>query len=185
MNKRAQFFIIAALIISGVILTAGKVYTFSRIETTDTQVYDLSNEIQYETSQVIDNGLFNEKSADNIKSDLKSLTEYYAESNPDSNINILYGNSSGISILEYDLSAGETKESKISVGDVALPSESSPETSFQIADKNLKVIIRTKDSTSDSGSEQPIVHELLIDSQQVFYIVVRKKMRDENVIIYR
>lgn len=185
MNKSAQFFIIAALIISGIILLAGKVYTFSRVETSDTQVYDLSDEIQYETSQVIDNGLFNEKDAISVKDDLKKLTSYYAESNPDSNINILYGDSSAISLLEYDRLAGETTESKISVGEIAVSSKTSPDTSFQIENKNLKVIVKTKDSSSSSDSSQSVVHELLLDNQQVFYLVVRKKMRDENVIIYR
>ena len=46
MNKRAQFFLIAALIISGIILSFGKAYVVSKVEKTPVQVYDLSDQLQ-------------------------------------------------------------------------------------------------------------------------------------------
>ena len=101
MNKRAQFFLIAALIISGIILTFGKSYTTSKIDETPVEVYDLSDQLQYEASQVIDNGLLQGDSQPQIEQSLTNLTQYYASMNPDSDIDIIYGNESALKVIKW------------------------------------------------------------------------------------
>jgi len=102
MNKRAQFFLIAGILISIAILAIGNVYTFGDTTKQEEGVYDLSNQIQYETSQVIDNGIINAKSETQIVNDLENLTKYYAYLNPDSDITLLYGDSeSSITQISY------------------------------------------------------------------------------------
>lgn len=184
MNKKAQFFIIAALIISGIILTFGKVYTSSTIEKEALKVYDLSNQIQYETSQVIDNGIFNEKSPIAIKEELKNLTAYYASLNPDSSISLLFGNSSDIFLIEYNLSSSKVIEVK--VGAFPVESNLAPGASFEASSQSIKIKIQTLGKSPDSSTESKnIEHSLIIDSEQVFYIVIRKKAKGQDVIVYR
>lgn len=184
MNKRAQFFIIAALILSGVILTFGKVYTSSKIETSNVQVYDLSNQIQYEASQVIDNGIYNSQDQNFVKSNLKNLTKYYSKLNPDSDIDIIFGNSSDISLIEYNLTSDTSLENSLSTSDII--SQSNPDTAFKLENNQIKVKIKTPDRKVNSVSPtKEVEHDLTVDGDKVFYIVVRKKVNDQDVIIYR
>ncbi|MEK6856255.1 MAG: hypothetical protein AABX66_03805 [Nanoarchaeota archaeon] len=183
MNKRAQFFIIAALILSGIILTLGRAYTSSKIEQDNLQVYDLSNEIQYETSQVIDNGIFNQETLADIKQDIENLTAYYSSLNPDSNILILYGNSSDISLIEYNLSSKTIVESAINTSEIL--SKTSPSTSFKLDNQQIKVKIISPPQNPSSSVLQEVEHSLIMNGQQVFYVVVRNKARGQDVVVYR
>ena len=59
MDKRGQFFLIAAVVIIGLIIGLSVVYNSVKAPKEDSQVYDLSKEIDYESAQVIDHGTFN------------------------------------------------------------------------------------------------------------------------------
>lgn len=178
MNKRAQYFLIAALLLSGVILTIGKVYVSSKIEKEGLRVYDLSDQIQYESSQVIDNGLFAQKSSQETKEQLKNLTSYYAQLNPDSDIDIIYGNLSSLSLIEYNLTSSSTIDKQIQTN-----TSSQEGTGFSISpEKRLKIKIA---NTNEEGSIRAIENELALEEGQNFYLVVRKKIRGEDIIVYR
>ena len=175
MNKRAQYFLIAALILSGIILTFGKIYVSSKIEKEDVKVYDLSKEIEYESSQVIDNGIFEQKSQGEVKDDLKNLTAYYSELHPDSDIDVVFGNSSALSLIEYNLTAGKINELPISIGGVQ-----GEGASFSSENQKLNIKI----STSGQNSKT-IERNVNLNGEQTFYLVVRKKVRGQDVIVYR
>ena len=54
MHKRGQFFLIAALVVVGILVGLSIAYTTVRTPREETQIYDLSEEIYYEGAQVID-----------------------------------------------------------------------------------------------------------------------------------
>src|SRR3989344_2736787 len=56
MNKRGQFFLIAAVVIAGILIGLGAVYVSLSSQKEDRIVYDLTKEISYEASRVIDKG---------------------------------------------------------------------------------------------------------------------------------
>lgn len=89
MNKRGQIFLIAALII--VLIMAGfGVYNAVSTPKEDKRTYDLSNEIKYETNQIIDSGVYS-GSEQEIMGRINQTLSYYATANPDSEIVIVYG----------------------------------------------------------------------------------------------
>ena len=87
MNKRGQIFIIAALIIVGIILGISAVSISTRFEKEDVKVFDLSEEIDLEGKRVVDHGIF---TGGDISEKIINLTEFYVRTT-DSEIIILYG----------------------------------------------------------------------------------------------
>ncbi len=102
MKKRAQFYLIAALIIIIIIASLGAVFIKINQQKKDTKIYDLSNEINYEANQVINNGIYEGRTSEQIGEDLKTLTAYYAKENQDSDIAVLYGDESEIKFIVYE-----------------------------------------------------------------------------------
>ena len=207
MNKKAQFFLIAALIISAVILTFGKSYTSSKVSETPAQVYDLSDQLQYEASQVIDNGLLQERSQADIEKDLKNLTTYYSSLNPDSDIDVIYGDNSSLKIISFSrlnntvvinnledsgatsnnssdkLSAKSTKNYQPS-SDSQLASSDTSADEARISRELNKVMVRLT-IDKNTAKQRNVENSFDIKSGQNLYIIVRKKVKDQDVIIYR
>lgn len=94
-NKRAQFFLIAAFVIVGIIIGLSVVYTGVKVQKEEHWVYDLSNEINQETAQVINQGVISGVDETKLKERITNLSDSYSESYPDSEIIIIYGKSGG------------------------------------------------------------------------------------------
>ena len=101
MNKRGQFFLISALVIVGIIIGLTTIYNQIQKNEEDTTIYDLSKEISYESGQVIDNGIINDLGQQDIEGHLINITDFYSQTNPESEFNILYGNGETLKILQY------------------------------------------------------------------------------------
>ncbi len=177
MNKKAQFFLIAALIISGIILGLSQTFTSSNVEPTETLAYDLSNEVYYEASQVIDNGVFNSKSEEEINKQLSNLTEYYSKINPDSDISIVYGNPENkdyLNEISYDYSSKSALSSKVLLTDTdSRFLDTNQET------KKVRVRLNSKDKESN------IVRDFEVEKGQNIFLVVKKKIKNEQFVISR
>lgn len=81
MQKRGQVYIIAAIIIAALIIGLGAVYNLAHAEKPDTKIFDLSREIDFEATQIVDWGVLNNE--ENIQTKIEALLDYYAKSNPD------------------------------------------------------------------------------------------------------
>jgi len=99
-NKRGQFFLIAALVISGILIGFATFYTSTQSPQEDTTVYDLSSELNYENAQVIDQGVFNNLPQDQINAHITNLTNYYATQNPTTDFTILVGTGDQIILIQ-------------------------------------------------------------------------------------
>ncbi|MDP1695295.1 MAG: hypothetical protein Q8L29_00075 [archaeon] len=91
MNKRAQFFLIAAFVIVGAIIGLSTVYNTVRVQKEEKWVYDLSKEINSETAQVINQGTIIATGSENIKSNIEALSGNYSKIYPESEIAVIYG----------------------------------------------------------------------------------------------
>ena len=100
-GKRGQFFLLAALVISTILIGLATLYTQVNAPKEDTAVYDLSSELNYESLQVIDNGVYTDLSQDEIYGNIVNLTNYYFEKDSSSDLVIVYGNSSQIHVLLF------------------------------------------------------------------------------------
>jgi len=101
MSKKGQFFLVAALVIVIVIVGLGTIYVSTQFPEEDAHVYDLSEEINFEASQVIDNGILT-ANQDEIQAKIENLTDTYSKLNPNSDLFIVYGNQSEVTVLYYN-----------------------------------------------------------------------------------
>jgi len=101
-NKRGQFFLIAAVVIVFVLAGLTATYIATRYQKVDSSTKDLSEEIQFESGRVIDNGVFNSNSQLNISNKIESLISNYSAIYPDTDFAVIYGNKTNLNILVYN-----------------------------------------------------------------------------------
>lgn len=184
MNKRAQFFIISALIIATVTISLGTVYNKAKTnEKEDIRVYELTEELHSEIQQAYDNGILAGQNQEDIEKNLKNLASHYSRQNPDSNFVIFYGDSNNLKALYTDsqgnpristlnppssLAAGSTDRVRL-----CLNFEAQPQISYS------SQIPASTQKTCD------IEREFTLQKEQTFYVAVRKKVKNEEIVISR
>lgn len=173
MNKRGQFFIIAAIVIAIVVIGIGTVYNYARSPTEDHKVYDLSEELNYESARVIDNGIFNSISDSELGTRLQELSDIYGQSNPDSDIVIVYGNKSEATLLYYKNT--ETGEISLGMGGSSID--------VTVTGKRVtghQRFIPKKDSVQVTVSDRE--YDFDLKGGQSFYLIIKKDRGDERII---
>lgn len=205
MQKKGQFFLIAALIISAITIGFGTLYNNAQIERQDVQVYELSEELRSELHQAYDSGVVNEKAPLEIQKDIETLAQFYAIQNPDSNIVVIYGNETSLVELEYNQEQGDSYLIQSEAGTQTTPEgtilENEEESRGQPTDRQVldlregehkKIQLKSKPKKRQAW-EKPnleedtdlVIKEFDIKKGQNFYLVVRKKVKNEEVVIYR
>ena len=99
-NRRGQFFLLAAVIISAVVISLGFVANKATTNREPGSFYDFSYEVKRETGSVIDYEIYTIS-----EGELEEFVELYAseirDRDPSSNFLFLYGNSTGMTLRNY------------------------------------------------------------------------------------
>ena len=82
---------IAAVVIAGILIGLGAVYVSLSSQKEDRIVYDLTKEISYEASRVIDKGVLVSSTSEEINQNITALANYYSSSYPGIDFTIVYG----------------------------------------------------------------------------------------------
>ena len=91
LEKRGQFFLIAALIIIAIIFSFGIIYNSAQVSSTNSvQVQSLAEEIQYESMQLVNSGVNKNIPANVTALNILSLASSYSKLYPNYNITIGY-----------------------------------------------------------------------------------------------
>jgi hypothetical protein len=123
MNKRGQFFILAAVILIATLVTLSTTVNYATVNKEPGKFYDLSYEIKQEGGEVINYGVYQNESE--IKSIIENYTtdvgSYLGDSDPETEIFFIYGNRSGLIIENYAkqdtiISTPETSEYSTACG---------------------------------------------------------------------
>lgn len=100
MDKRAQLFIITALVIVGILFSLASITNYIRGKPKPTAFYDLSEEISFESSQVLDYATYTEES--DVNSLITNFTEKYASySGENVELVFVYGDTNSLTIENY------------------------------------------------------------------------------------
>jgi len=103
MNKRGQFYLIGALIIIIVVISLLAVNNYARTKPSDSNVYDISNDISRESKDVIDYGVYNTGTGD-INALMSNFTNSYVKSEPAKKWFFVFGNVNNVTIIAYKVS---------------------------------------------------------------------------------
>lgn len=101
MNKKGQFFLIAALVIAGVVITLAAINITTKTTTTESAIFDLSREIDYESNQLIDHGVYKDVPRTSRQAYVNALVRNYSLANPGTDILFVYGNQDAATGIFY------------------------------------------------------------------------------------
>ncbi len=102
LGKRGQIFILAAIILSVLLISFGFIYNYVRIGKEPKNFNDVSYNVKRESGGVVDFSIYNNISTKiQLKDFVDSLAEYIVDKNPDSNFLVIYGNSENLTLWNY------------------------------------------------------------------------------------
>lgn len=183
LNKRAQFFLIAGLVVSSVILGFNAAQNTLEAQRTETRTFDLSDEISYEAHQVIDNGIITGKKPEEVQTSLEALVKAYGESNPDSDVSVLFGDPdatpgspNALRSIGYDAAQGRAASTLLTA-----EGKENKEGITQVEEEGKKKVkVRMKVPDKNKGESRFVDREFEIERGQNVYIVIKKKIEDEH-----
>lgn len=93
-NKRGQFYLLAAIIIIGVIAGFASIMIYYKEDITPIKVEDLKEELELESSKVIDHGTFKQKNSAELRDLVANFSEEFSEysESPERSLFFVIGN---------------------------------------------------------------------------------------------
>ena len=104
-NQKAQFYLVAAIIIIGVIIMLASVTNYIVTKKSQVKLYDLSKEFKEEGARVVDYGIYTltePRDTTKLMEDLSgNLSVYSEEKERGSELVFVFGNSTGLKYITY------------------------------------------------------------------------------------
>ncbi|MEM4625232.1 MAG: hypothetical protein QXJ28_00485 [Candidatus Pacearchaeota archaeon] len=171
-EKRAQFYLMASIIIMVVIFSIFAFTNRSFTKKSSSKTYELSKELNLEGESVINYGLFNRENLEDL---LRDFTERYAQYVGDtlSEIYFVYGDSNELNLVTYSYS--ESGSISINTGD---SSYSIPISSRQIYRSETIPISPGQTQVTIMVSGQPYIMNL--NPGQNFYFIIRQPKHNQD-----
>ncbi|MCK5449279.1 hypothetical protein KAI32_00265 [Candidatus Pacearchaeota archaeon] len=115
-SKHAQVFLLAAVIISAIVISLGITANQAIVNSEPRNFQDFSYEVTREIGAVIDYEIYtNFSEDDNLEDFVNTLAENIQDDNPDDNFAIIYRDEEGITVETYNPKKPK-KDSTISIG---------------------------------------------------------------------
>ena len=185
MTKRGQFFLLMAFVLTTILLGLGTIYSHVRASPEDRYLLDLSEEIRFEGYNVIDNSVFQGLADSQLETNVESLLNIYAQSNPESDILAVYGDESDLKVVSYSdqvtgsigLSAGALSPSLNHP--VRQKFKRRPPWSFKgQAGGKIEVVL-----PGSTLGETNITYEFDLKKGQNFFLALKKQRGDEEIVV--
>lgn len=170
MNKRGQFYLLAAIVIVAIIIGLAGVMNYSKVKT-DTKLIDLGEELGIEGGKVLEYGVYNQ--GENKVEDFAGKYDDYA--GEDKNLFFIFGNSEGVFVLTYD---------EIIIGTISMG-----QTSFSIEEGIAQIepaeILGNKIfvTLTDPETRETNTYEFELNPGENFYFVIFQKIGDEQHVV--
>ena len=169
-NKRGQFYLVAAIVIIAVIIGLAAVSNYVK-RTPKVTVYDLEEELNIESPEVLQYGVFNYGADNEGLSDLLgNFTELYTDYAGDNKeLYFIYGNQSGVRIIRYsDVYSGslsyETSTLKVK---------------GKFVEEETRIPYQGKINITIAGTN----HEFVLNEGENFYYLISEDVENEKYIV--
>jgi hypothetical protein len=193
MDKRGQFYLIAAVIISSVIISLVTVKNYAYVEKEPNNFYDLSSQIKDEAARVIDYGVFN--SQNQMENFARNLTENLRKTDPGVEIILIFGNETGVNVINFANSSARIGNNEIpgaledvesfivlNISDKSYRKESLLDQKLFINNWNVTIGGFNKNVTL-SINEQEYIFPLY--EYQQFFMIIKKGEKGEEYVEVR
>jgi len=103
MNKKGQFFIIAAVIIVTILFGMASISTYAVVKPEPRTIFDLSSDLNRESYNVIEYGIYNKVDTDTLSESFTGtdIAKYFLKKTNNANIAFVYGSEDKLFLLNY------------------------------------------------------------------------------------
>jgi hypothetical protein len=175
-NKKGQFYLIAAVVIIGLIIGFVTIRNYSI--SPSVKVYDLSEELNIESEQVLEHGIINQKTIETLLQDFSRDYADYIQSDVDS-LFFIFGNFEEVKLVTYK----EFLSGIISVGGIS---------EFPVEDRTA--VVSDLDISSSEEGHYVIVNIVSSEGENLeykfdltpgenFYYILKKKEGNQEFVI--
>ncbi len=175
MKRRGQFYLIAAVVVIGVLAGFSTIYNSTRISPEDTLIYYLSEEINFEASQVLDNSARTEVSEEETLNRLNALVNFYATKNPENEIVTFYATENSVTLSVYNSPSQNTTK-------IYLEDSTSP-LSFEQGSNSSSANVTRIENFRISFSEGNF-HNLELRQGKSFVAIIKKEKAGEVFVSF-
>jgi len=192
-GKRAQFFLLAAVIISSIVISLGIIANRATVNSEPGSFYDFSYEVKRETGAVMDYEIYSGfDDGANLTSFIELLAEDIRDKNSDAEILFIYGDNETMSVRNYGSrdvlivdsavsGSGAITSSGIRIGSWNLPIDS---TVKAFDDKAGQFDVTVKNNILDVNIEG-YDYEFPVSKYRQVIFIMQKEVGDENFISVR
>tara|TARA_Y100000310_G_scaffold341057_1_gene438940 strand:+ start:2247 stop:2786 length:540 start_codon:yes stop_codon:yes gene_type:complete len=176
MNKRGQFYLVAAIIIVFVLAGIASVRTYAIVRPEPRVIQDLGSELKEETSRIVDYGIYNTDVDLNLLLDSftdEEFAPYFLQKTGETGIVFIYGDKEDLSAVQYDKELTGTISATIGTG-VVNWQEVSPLT------RRISVSPTSSDSLEVEISGRTFEFDL--KDNEMFYFVIIKEEGDDTYV---
>ena len=174
MNKHAQFYLAAVIVLLAVIASLAAVYNKVITTPSDAFIYDLSEEIEYESSKVLNRGTFFAEDELQIKSEIRNITDYYSYTNPNQDLIVVYGNEQNIHFFYYNNTESGSVGFNLGGAEITLPL-----TEPKLYEKTLP----RDSSTITINIAEGVNYTFTLRKGQFLFVVLKKETYGERYIV--
>lgn len=177
MNKRGQFYLIAAAIIIAVLLGLTTVYNSATSNDEEIAFYALAKEFKYEMNKVVEHGKYYDLNETEIASNIEEISDSYGNSY--SNTDFLAVHTTGQN-LNFVLYVGNLEDTSVFLEDSLLSFSNEGGRKFRASSIRLgdKITIKLND-------EPAISHDIILsDNENYFFTVVKKEKDEERYVAF-
>ncbi|MAG02624.1 hypothetical protein CMI42_04765 [Candidatus Pacearchaeota archaeon] len=180
MNKRGQFFLVAAMLIILIVMGLNKVSTNISFSPESREINELSKDLSRESYTLTEYGVYNEKDVESLLTNFtgEQIGDYFLQKTDDANIIFLYGNKDRLTSLQYN---------KGSQGKINLGTTSSWKNFKNFAKiKNInKEELSGRDNINvelELSSGKKANYNFKLKENELFYFVIVKENKNEVIV---
>ena len=169
MNKRGQFYILAAILIVMVLFGMASISTYAVVKPEPRTIYDLSKDLDRESYKVLEYGIYNKENLTSLSESFsgEDVAKYFLKKTDNANIVFVYGNKNDLNLLSYD----DVITGSVKVGNSEWPIHNQYSKKIN-ADKDIEGgFVKVKILDKNYSFE--------IRENEMFYFIIVKKRGDE------
>ncbi len=173
MNKRGQFYIMAAILIVLALFGMASISTYAVVKPEPRTIYDLSKDLDRESYNVLEYGTYNNEDLTELSESFagEDVAEYFLKKTDDANIVFVYGDKNDLNFLSYET---------VDTGNIRVGG-----TNWQAHNTHSR-----KRHSENSDFENNFVKINILDKDyffelkdnEMFYFVIAKKRGDETFV---
>jgi|SRR3989344_2818197 len=165
MQKKAQFYLVAAVVIIGVVATLATIYNSVPKSKEDNSLNFLAEEMKFEVSRTLDSAVFNSINETEKKARIDFLADFYSNSNPTTDFFMLYGDDIQYTLIEK--------------------SQNNYFTNVKLGNKTLitnQAFVRDNETiTIDFSNDEKLSYELT-PTQSTFFFLTKEKGGEKFIV---